>query len=174
MAYTSPPVLPPELWAYITSHLSNTDIKSMRLACSQFNNAVSLRFDRVFLSANPLNIEVFRNIASHNKLRYQVTEIIWDEASLPRGPPRTPETHEGHELLSDEDEPENRREWARNYHPDYREEILKRHEHEANECPKWFKDACEENLYILRSGKVVMWIGPITSRAENKSSLSLR
>lgn len=153
MAYTSLPVLPSELWGYITSHLSNTDIKSLRLACSQFNNAVFLRLDRVFLSANPLNIEVFRNIASHNELRYQVTEIIWDEARFPRGPQRTPETDEGHELLSDEDKPDNKKEWAKNYHLDYREDILERHKYEANECPKWFKDACEKNLYILRERK---------------------
>lgn len=89
MAYTSLPALPFKLWGYITSHLSNTDIKSLRLVCSKFNNEVFLRLDRVFISANPLNIEVFRNIASHDKFRYLVTEIVWDEARLPRGPGNT-------------------------------------------------------------------------------------
>lgn len=127
MVYTSLPSLPPELWGYITSYLSNNDIKSLRLTCSQFNNAVFFRLDRVFLSANPLNVEVFRNIASHEKLRHQVTEIIWDEACLIRGPPRTPESHEGHELLSDEDdEPanSNTREWNKHYSELYQEEML--------------------------------------------------
>ncbi|KAJ5109960.1 hypothetical protein N7532_002605 [Penicillium argentinense] len=154
MAYTSLPELPPELWGYISSHLSHTDIKSFRLACSQFNNAVFLRLDRVFLSANPLNIEVFCKVASHDKLRHQVTEIIWDEACLTRGPPRTPETHEGHELLSDEDEPDNNREWAEHYSEFYQEELLERHEdEEENGCPNWFKEACEKNIDILKSRK---------------------
>ncbi|KAJ5471184.1 hypothetical protein N7530_008541 [Penicillium desertorum] len=154
MAYTSLPALPFELWGCVTSHLSNTDIKSLRLACNQFNNAVSLCLNRVFLSANPLNIEVFRNIALHDKFRHLVTEIIWDEARLPRGPQRTPETDEGQELLSDEDKHDNSREWAKKYHTRYREEIIERHKYkEENGCPKWFKDACEGNLYILRDRK---------------------
>ncbi|KAJ5139215.1 uncharacterized protein N7515_004063 [Penicillium bovifimosum] len=151
MAYTSPPALPQELWDCIESHLSNADIKSLRLTCKQFNNAVFLRLDRVFLSANPLNIEVFRNIASHDKFRHQINEIIWDEARLHRGPARIAETNEGHELLSDEDEPDNNREWAAEYYTHYREEITERHESEEGEgCPKWFKSGCEENLYVLK------------------------
>lgn len=110
--------------------------------------------DRVFLPANPLNVEVFRNIASHEKLRLQVTEIIWDEACLTRGPPRTPESHEGHELLSDEDEPANTREWAKHYSELYQEEMLERHEdEEGNGCPNWFTGACEENIETLKSRK---------------------
>ncbi|KAJ5581668.1 hypothetical protein N7535_000288 [Penicillium sp. DV-2018c] len=72
MAYASLQALPLELWGSIESHLSNADLKSLRLACKQFNNSVSLRFDRVFLSANSLKIEVFRNIASHDKFRHRV------------------------------------------------------------------------------------------------------
>ncbi|KAJ5570873.1 hypothetical protein N7535_004533 [Penicillium sp. DV-2018c] len=115
MAYTSPPALPLELWSCIASYLSNADMKSLRLTCKQFNNTVSLRLNRVFLSANPLNIEVFRNIASHDKFRHQVNEIIWDEARLHRGPERIQDINEGHELVSDEDEPYNDREWAAEY-----------------------------------------------------------
>ncbi|KAJ5124494.1 uncharacterized protein N7515_008319 [Penicillium bovifimosum] len=151
MADTSAPALPLELWSCIVSHLPNADIKSLRLTCKQFNNIVSLRLNRVFLSANPLNIDVFRNIASHDKFRHQVNEIIWDEARLHRGPARTDETNEGHELLSDEDEPDNNREWAAEYYPEYREEIIERHEYEEGDrCPKWFKKGCEETLYVLK------------------------
>ncbi|KAJ5581465.1 hypothetical protein N7535_000085 [Penicillium sp. DV-2018c] len=155
MAYTSPPALPLELWGCIESHLSNADIKSLRLACKQFNNTVSLRLNRVFLSANPLNIEVFRNIASHDKFRHQINEIIWDEARLNRGPARIiHDTNEGHELLSDEDEPDNNREWAAEYDIQYREEITERHEfEEGGECPRWFKSCCEGNLYELKYRK---------------------
>ncbi|KAJ5413936.1 hypothetical protein N7509_000563 [Penicillium cosmopolitanum] len=130
--------LPSELWGCITFYLSGTDIKSLRLTCTQVNNAVPFRLDRVFLSANPLNIEVFRNIASDEKLRYLVTEVIWDEARLTRGPARTSQTDRGQELLSDEDEPN----------------IAEGHKYRGETCcPKWFKDACEENLRILRSLK---------------------
>ncbi|KAJ5130216.1 uncharacterized protein N7515_006255 [Penicillium bovifimosum] len=148
---TSPPALPLELWGCIDSHLSNADIKSLRLTCKQFNNTVFLRLNRVFLSANPLNIEVFRNIASHDKFRHQVNEIIWDEARLQRGPKRTSDPDEGHELLSDEDEPDNNREWAAAYDPEYREEIIKLHEtEEGDRCPRWFKNACEENSWVQK------------------------
>ncbi|KAJ5120589.1 uncharacterized protein N7515_009977 [Penicillium bovifimosum] len=153
MAYTSPPALPLELWGCIESHLSNADIKSLRLTCKQFIHAVSLRFNRVFLSANPLNIEVFRNIASHDKYRHQVNEIIWDEARLHRGPARV-EHDDGHELLSDEDEPDNHREWAAEYSTQRKEGIIKLHEYEEGDgCPKWFKNACEETLYSLKCRK---------------------
>ncbi|KAJ5146237.1 uncharacterized protein N7515_000801 [Penicillium bovifimosum] len=117
----------------------------------QFNNTVSLRLNRVFLSANPLNIEVFRNIASHDKFRHKVNAIIWDEARLHRGPARSAEINEGHELLSDEDEPDDNREWAAEYHPEYREDIIERHNYEEGDlCPRWFKNACEETLHVLK------------------------
>ncbi|CAI7587980.1 unnamed protein product [Penicillium pancosmium] len=146
--------LPFELWGCIAFHLSNADIKSLRLTCTLFYNAVPLRLDRVFLSANPLNIEVFRNIASHKKFRHSVTEVIWDEARLPRGPKRLDRSDEGHELLSDEDEPSNAREWAEHYHDYFREKIMERHEYdEESACPIWFKEVCEENLRIIRSRK---------------------
>ncbi|KAJ5143146.1 uncharacterized protein N7515_001933 [Penicillium bovifimosum] len=42
-------------------------------------------------------------------------------------------------------------EWAAEYHPGYIEAIIERHEYEeGDECPKWFKNACEENIYILK------------------------
>ncbi|KAJ5571406.1 hypothetical protein N7535_005066 [Penicillium sp. DV-2018c] len=151
MADTSSPALPLELWSCIVSHLPNADIKSLRLTCKQFNNTVSLRLNRVFLSANPLNIEVFRNIASHDKFRHEVNEIIWDEALLHRGPARSAQTNEGHELLSDEDEPDDSREWAAEYNPEYIEDLIESHEYEEGDsCPRWFKDACEETLHVLQ------------------------
>lgn len=86
MAYTTLPTLLFELWGCIASYLSSSDIKNLRLSCVQFKNAPILRIDRVFLSANPLNVEVFRCIADHDKFRHSVTEIIWDDARLARGP----------------------------------------------------------------------------------------
>lgn len=48
----------------------------MRLVLRMLRNAAYFRREPVFLSANPLNIEVFRAIANHNVLRRGVTEII--------------------------------------------------------------------------------------------------
>ncbi|OQD99108.1 hypothetical protein PENSOL_c007G03620 [Penicillium solitum] len=152
MAYTTLPALPFELWGCIASYLCNSDIKNFRLSCVQFKNASILRIDRVFLSANPLNVEVFRCIAGHDEFRHSVTEIIWDEARLARGPHGFNESTEGTENFSDEDEGGNTREWAQKYGSYIQELILERHAFEDG-CPKWFKHACEKNLDILRQRK---------------------
>jgi len=47
---------------------------------------VPLRLDRDFLSANSLNINVFRVVTNHELFRHSVTEIIWDDARLSTGP----------------------------------------------------------------------------------------
>ncbi|KAJ5509684.1 hypothetical protein N7527_011827 [Penicillium freii] len=128
---------------------STSRISASSLSCVQFKNASILRIDRVFLSANPLNVEVFRCIAGHDKFRHGVTEIVWDEARLARGPHGFKESAEGNENLSDEDEAGTTREWAQGYGSYPQEQILERHEFEDG-CPKWFKHACEENLDLLR------------------------
>ncbi|ATY61070.1 Cyclin-like F-box [Cordyceps militaris] len=74
--------LPRELLHAITSHLTNSDIKHLRAASKAFQTTVLLRLDRVFLSANPLNIRVFRAIADHEDFRHRVKEIVWDDARL--------------------------------------------------------------------------------------------
>lgn len=114
MSSTSQIALPLELWHQITSYLTNRDIKSMRLATKQFLSAVELRLQRVFLSANPLNIAVFRAVADHEKFRHQVTEIVWDDARLPRGPlirRRLPGWES--EMISDEEISDNETEISR-------------------------------------------------------------
>lgn len=85
--------LPPELWYTIVSFLPNRDIKSLRLVSKQLCDSVELRLQRVFLSANPLNIKVFRAIADHEKFRHQISEIIWDDARFARGPPTSDVIH---------------------------------------------------------------------------------
>ncbi|ATY61970.1 Cyclin-like F-box [Cordyceps militaris] len=72
--------LPNELFDSISAHLSNKDIKNLRLAGRE--TCIFLEFQRVFLSANPRNIEVFRAVAEHEVYRYRVKEIIWDETLL--------------------------------------------------------------------------------------------
>lgn len=74
--------LPAELVGLIVSFLPNRDIKNLRLTCPTLGQKAQLRLSRVFLSANPRNIEVFRAIAEHEEFRYNIFEIIWDDARL--------------------------------------------------------------------------------------------
>ncbi|KAL7902725.1 hypothetical protein HDV64DRAFT_240990, partial [Trichoderma sp. TUCIM 5745] len=75
------PTLPPELIEEIVSFLDNASIKNLRLTCRHFS-AIKLRINRVFLSANPLNIRVLRSIADHDEYRQGIVELIYDDARL--------------------------------------------------------------------------------------------
>lgn len=81
--------LPAELRIAIVSYLPNRDIKSLRRTCKLFGESVLLHIDRVFLSANPIDIRVLRAIAKHETYRHGVVELIWDDARLdvPPDPP---------------------------------------------------------------------------------------
>ncbi|KAK8021912.1 hypothetical protein PG990_007050 [Apiospora arundinis] len=72
--------LPTEILSEICSQLADRDIKTLRLICSRLTALVPLRLDRVFLSANPRDVEVFNAIAAHDVLRQQVVEMVWDDA----------------------------------------------------------------------------------------------
>ncbi|KAM0461758.1 hypothetical protein ACHAO4_000943 [Trichoderma viride] len=86
-------LLPPEILENILGSLDNRAIKSLRLTCRQFST-FALRINRVFLSANPLNIQVFRTIADHSILRHRIVEIIYDDARLWRDAADAPEARE--------------------------------------------------------------------------------
>lgn len=72
--------LPPEIVKIIVDH--NSTIKNLRLRCRFFLQRVALRLDRVLISANPRNVEIFTAIANHEVFRAKITEIIWDDALL--------------------------------------------------------------------------------------------
>ncbi|KAJ4139683.1 hypothetical protein NW768_001024 [Fusarium equiseti] len=74
--------LPVEIIRAVCSQLSNGDIKSLRLTCRLLRDISHLNFDRVFISANPRNIEVLLAIANHDVFRFCVREIVWDDAVL--------------------------------------------------------------------------------------------
>ena len=74
--------VPNELANSIFGFLPNRDIKNLRLTCHYLNRHAPLRFNRVFISANPLNVKVFLAIANHDTFRQQVKELIWDDATL--------------------------------------------------------------------------------------------
>jgi F-box domain len=74
--------LPTELLHAVIAFLPNRDIKNLRLTCTTLSQIAHLRVKRVFLSANLLNIKVFRAIADHDSFRRRVVEIIWDDTLL--------------------------------------------------------------------------------------------
>ncbi|KAF5552822.1 hypothetical protein FNAPI_6961 [Fusarium napiforme] len=76
--------IPNELLGCICAELCNRDIKSLRLTCRALRDKSYLRFDRVFISANPRNIEVLLAVANHDVFRHRVKEIIWDDSLLRR------------------------------------------------------------------------------------------
>jgi hypothetical protein len=119
-------LLPAELYAYIASYLNGRDTKSVRLTSRILCDRIPLRIERVFLSANERNVDVFRAIADHERLRQRVTEIVWDDA-----------------LLAASDE--------RDFYDIYMDTLGIAIDDEA--CPAWFICACEENLEHLRHRK---------------------
>ena len=74
--------LPQELLNSILSYLPNRAIKSLRQTCRSLCASAHLRLNRAFLSANPLNISVFRAIAYHDTFRHGIEEIVWDDSLL--------------------------------------------------------------------------------------------
>lgn len=79
--------LPRKIVNIICDHVSNNTIKKLRVICRFYAATAALRLDRVFISANLHNVEVFNAIADHEVFRAQITDIIWDDALLHEGPP---------------------------------------------------------------------------------------
>lgn len=116
--------LPAEVFLLILSFLPNRDIKNLRLTGSVYRHRARLRLDRVFLSANPRNVDVFRAIANHDSFRKGVTEIVWDDARLADSPPGERDVYGRYNELLD-------------YTPE-------------EGCPVWFSSACDENIAVLK------------------------
>lgn len=75
--------LPPELLDGITQLLPNSDIKCLRLACAYLGRIAQLHIPRVFLSPNPVDVDVLRAVADHETLRKKVVEIVYDDTRFP-------------------------------------------------------------------------------------------
>ena len=71
--------LPAEILSQIISKLHNIDIKNLRQTCIYFKDIARPRINRLFLSTNLKDIQVFRAVADHEFYRYEVTEIIYDD-----------------------------------------------------------------------------------------------
>ncbi|KAK6222376.1 hypothetical protein LQW54_001076 [Pestalotiopsis sp. IQ-011] len=126
------PVTPlaPELRALVAHHLPNRDIKSLRLVCKDSWDKFHLRLDRVFLSANPLHIQVFRSIADHETFHHGIVEIIWDDARL-RGEASSTELREIEDNLGDSEE-------------------ISGEANRAYSAPRWYRTLCCQSISDLR------------------------
>ena len=71
--------LPAEILSQIISNLPNIDIKNLRQTYICFKDIARPRINRLFLSTNLKDIQVFRAVADHEFYRYEVTEIIYDD-----------------------------------------------------------------------------------------------
>ncbi|VUC33760.1 unnamed protein product [Clonostachys rosea] len=74
--------VPQEILNEILSYLPIRDKKSLREVSSFFANTIEIRIPRVFLSANPRNIDVIKGIADDKIRRHYVEELIWDDSLL--------------------------------------------------------------------------------------------
>ncbi|KAL9562639.1 hypothetical protein ACKAV7_013203 [Fusarium commune] len=74
--------LPLELLSQVICALPNADIKNLRLTCSHLRTIALPRLNRLFISSNPGDIEVFTLIANHDVFRFKVTEIIYDDSRI--------------------------------------------------------------------------------------------
>ncbi|KAK4861315.1 hypothetical protein LT330_004231 [Penicillium expansum] len=130
MATQSPWFLsfPPEMISSILSFLPNKDVKSLRLTCKALGEISPFSSSRVFLSANSLNIQVFRAVADHPKFRHEIREIIWDDARFVLAP-----------LI-----------WGA-IHPSIDPERMEINSTEG--CPIWFTEECEDNRYKMKHRK---------------------
>ncbi|KAL0930333.1 uncharacterized protein CTRU02_214408 [Colletotrichum truncatum] len=72
---------PPEINTQIFSHLTNSDLKILRLTNTYLANLVGphIRFKRAYISANARDIEVFRAVAEHETFRHREMESGYEE-----------------------------------------------------------------------------------------------
>jgi hypothetical protein len=78
--------LPAELLAAVCEELSRLDIKRLRLASKYLATNVDLRIDRVYVSPNRANLDSLRKILEHPRYRFQIFELVWDDAQLDEYP----------------------------------------------------------------------------------------
>lgn len=138
--------LPVEIVRTICDLLDNRTIKNLRLTCGFYSQSATLRLGRVIISANLRNIEVFKAVANHESLRLQVTEIIWDDATLYEGP-RMPREDEEAYYPGDDD------------FDDEEDEDCYDHVQDGDgidwggNIPSWYIKACKENISDFKQAK---------------------
>jgi hypothetical protein len=122
--------LPNELLGAICHLLPNSDIKNLRLSGPLLGQKYQLHINRVFISPNPVNIDVARAIATHEIYRLRIEEIIWDDATLV--------TYGGHGDLSGE------------YSDDSEEEVPEELAAEDQESFAWVSHGCKSGMEVAQ------------------------
>ena len=71
--------LPNELLLYIFQSLGRTDLKSARLVCKSWDPCAShFLFDKIYVSPNEIDLQVFEAIAQHPILSKSVRHLVYD------------------------------------------------------------------------------------------------
>ncbi|KAK7991127.1 hypothetical protein PG990_015407 [Apiospora arundinis] len=136
--------LPTEILSAICRQLPNRDIKSLRLTCSLLKAIAPLRLDRVFLSANRRDLDVFQAIADSDVFRNQIMEIVWDDTILPEDDTQDGDSEIHYEDSSFWDNGVEEEQTYQMYHADPYEDKF----------PGWFARACKESLEIVQSADI--------------------
>ncbi|KAF3021142.1 hypothetical protein E8E14_013805 [Neopestalotiopsis sp. 37M] len=157
-------LLPTKIWRAICDQVDNKTIKSLRTTCRYFSQVASLRLSRVFISPNPRNVETFIAIAHHEVYRHQITEIIWDDATLYEGPTEDDSDEEDYrrddyyydmsddgDSGEDEDGTGSTRENLKWYRGENEFRI-----NWKGDVPKWYKKACNRSIFDLMSALQAM------------------
>ncbi|KAG6365594.1 hypothetical protein INS49_007205 [Diaporthe citri] len=175
--------LPPEISTTIPPYLTNRDIKSLRLTCKALCAVSPLRLDRVFLSANPRNIEVLRAVADHQVFRERVVEIIWDDARLKEGlvqrrsyDPQSayfdPTLSGGFDVIDELDDDD---ELGYPEDDEYENEDSDEDSDDEEQYPRWFFLGCKRRLEDMESHKgPEMYEPDHVARAKLADNMSLR
>lgn len=145
--------LPNEILTAIAVDLPNRDIKSLRLTCRALSAKSQLRWNRVFLSANLRNIQVFRAIADHDQIRQHIVEIVWDDARLDDEPPPMRSAHPASPHFDPDFDPEFDDNHADDDEYDDQYDDSDDDDDDDVEVPRWFAKACMQNLQFIKSHK---------------------
>lgn len=68
--------LPPEIIKIIVDQVPNSTIKNLCLTCRFYLEIVALYLNRVFISTNLRNVEVFTTITNYKVFCAKITKII--------------------------------------------------------------------------------------------------
>ncbi|RGP77500.1 hypothetical protein FLONG3_4419 [Fusarium longipes] len=115
--------LPVEILNQIISNLLNIDIKNLRQTCIYLKDIARPRINRLFLSTNLQDIQVFTAVVDHEIYRHRVTEIIYDDVrfSHTEGTDSQPNYDMADDMADDIGDAEDLPLWFRDaYHKTYR------------------------------------------------------
>ena len=85
MAYAIGPIqsIPNEVLSIIFANLGPNDLKATRLVCQLWSIlAITNLFKSIYISPRPKDLQVFRHISSHDRLRNAVRKLVYDASTM--------------------------------------------------------------------------------------------